>query len=85
MGPSEALALNMRDSFPEIQEAAPTLPTNHQAQVAVVPQVNRYYTTSPLVRASSSRPSWEPLSVTDQHCSQAVSHSAKGLNILETG
>ena len=50
--PLRLQCLRMGDSFPESQEAAPPLPTSLQAQVAVVPEVNRYRATLPSPRAS---------------------------------
>uniref|UniRef100_A0A8C9D5X0 Uncharacterized protein n=1 Tax=Panthera leo TaxID=9689 RepID=A0A8C9D5X0_PANLE len=67
---SEAPDLSMGNSFPETQEAAPTPPTSLQAQVAVVPEVNRYHTTLPSPRGQPPPPkkNREPLGGGDQHC-----------------
>lgn len=51
----------MRDSFPETQEAAPSPPTSLQAQVAVVPEANRYCTTLPSPQGQPPTQAREPL------------------------
>uniref|UniRef100_A0A673UUQ9 Uncharacterized protein n=1 Tax=Suricata suricatta TaxID=37032 RepID=A0A673UUQ9_SURSU len=64
----------MGDSFPETEEAALTPPTSLQAQVAVVPEVNRYHTTPPSLGPVPTPPKKTrgPVGGGDRHCLRSL-------------